>query len=106
MTLQGLNSLIKTFISSIKKFYELKLHLDSSKGYYSSHVGLNMNELKTGEYTAVFELLFPSASIDHYSVDISDTSSIETISRVSINKFADHTRSLVHIHKYNNVTPN
>ena len=39
-----------------KKFYELKLHLDSSEGYYSSHVGLNMNELKTGEYTAVFEL--------------------------------------------------
>ena len=28
------------------------------------------------------------------------------MSRVSINKSAHHTRSLVHIHKYNNVTPN
>ena len=63
-----------------------------------------MYELTTGEYTVVFELYFPSASIDHSSVDIA-TSSIQTISRVSTTKSADHTRSLVHIHKYNNVTP-
>ena len=42
-----------------------------------------MYELTTGEYKVVFELYFLSASIDHSSVDISSTSSVETISRVS-----------------------
>ena len=35
-----------------------------------------MYELTTGEHTLVFELYFPSATIDHSSVDISATSSI------------------------------
>ena len=64
-----------------------------------------MYKFTTGEYTLVFELYLPSASIDHSSVDISATNSIETISRASTNKSADHTRSLVLIHKYNNATP-
>ena len=71
----------------------MKLHLDSAKGYYSSRVGLNMYELTTGEYTVVFKLYFPSASIDHSSVDISATSSSETASRTSTNLFSDHSRS-------------
>ena len=37
--------------------------------------------------------------------DTSATSSIETISMVSTNKSADHSRSFVHMHRYNNVTP-
>ena len=57
MILQGLNSLIKTFITSIKK-YEMKHHLDSSKENYSSRVGLNTHERTTSEYTVVFELHF------------------------------------------------
>ena len=40
-----------------------------------------MYELTTGEYTVVFELYFPSASIDYSYVDISVTSSSETVSR-------------------------
>ena len=58
----GLNSLKKTHQFK-KKTYELKLHLDSAQGYYLSRVGLNMHELTTSEYTVVFELYFPSASI-------------------------------------------
>ena len=71
----------------------MKLHLDSAKGYYSSRVGLNMYEVTTGEYTVVFKLYFPSAAIDHSSVDISATSSSETASRTSTNLFSDHSRS-------------
>ena len=78
MISQGLNSLIKTFISSVKKTYEMKLNLDSSQGCYSSHVGLNMYEVVQRQFLG-FQLIF---------------------------KFADHTRSLVHINKYNNVTTN
>ncbi|RMX55196.1 hypothetical protein pdam_00014079 [Pocillopora damicornis] len=44
-----------------------------------------MYAVSTGKNSVSFELYFPSASIDHS---------------------LDHTRSLVHIHKCNNVTPN
>ena len=70
----------------------MKRHLDLSKGYHSSRVGLNMYSLPTGEYTVVFEL--PA------------TSSIRTVSRTSTNLFSDHSRSIIHLHKYNNTTLN
>ena len=47
----------------------MKLHLDSAKHVWTA-----------GEYTVVFELYFPFASIDHSSVDISAKSNIKTIS--------------------------
>ena len=52
-----------------------------------------MYEPTTGEYTVVFELYFPSASIDYSYVDISVTSSSETVSRTLTNLFSDHSRS-------------
>ena len=52
----GVKYINQDFHQFSKKTYELKLHLDFSKGYYSSRVGLNMNELTTGEYTVFFEL--------------------------------------------------
>ena len=64
-----------------KETNEMKLHLDLSKGYQSSRVGLNMYPLPTGEYTVVFELYFPSPSINHSTVQISATSSNRTVSR-------------------------
>ena len=41
----------------------------------------------------LFKLYFPSASIDHSSIDISAASSSETVSRTSTNFFSDHSRS-------------
>ena len=52
-----------------------------------------MYELTTGEYTVVFKLYFPSASIDHSSIEISATSSSQTVSRTSTNLFSDQSRS-------------
>ena len=83
----------------------MKLHLDSSKGFYGSRVGLNMYSLPTGEYAVVYELYFPS-SIDISKVQISAVGSVETVSRVSANVFSDHSRSIFHTNRYNNVTPN
>ena len=57
-------------------------------------------------YTVVFELYCPSTSINHSTVQISATSSIRTVSRTSTNLFSDHSRSIIHLHKYNNTTPN
>lgn len=91
-----------------KDFHKAKtitLHLNSDKGYYSSCAGLDMYEIPTGEYSSVFELYFPSVSIDFKLVVILATSIVETISKVSTNKFTDHAISLGHMHKYNNTTP-
>ena len=66
MISQGLNSLIKTFISSVKKTYEMKLNLDSSKGCYSSHVGLNMYEVIyrfRQAYISGARIFFPHTSL-------------------------------------------
>ena len=84
----------------------MKLHLDSSKGYYSSRVGLNMYPLTTGEYKVVFELYFPSVSINRSTVQISAISNTETVTRISTNTLSNHSRSVTHRYKYNNVTPN
>ena len=64
-----------------------------------------MYEIPTGEYSSVFELYFPSVSIDFKLVVILATSIVETISKVSTNKCTDHAISLGHMHKYNNTTP-
>ena len=74
----GLKFIDQDFHQFSKKTYEMKLNLDYSQGCYSSHVGLNMYEVVQRQFLG-FQLIF---------------------------KFADHTRSLVHINKYNNVTTN
>ena len=94
----------KDFHKVNKETYEMKLLLDSS-GYYSSRLGINMYTLPNGEYTLVFELYYPN-SIDSSTVNINALSSVETVSKVATNVFSDHSRTVVHLHKYNNVAPN
>ena len=48
---------------------------------------------------------FPN-SIDSSTVQISAVSAVETVSKVTTNVFNNHTRSIIHLHKYNNVAPN
>ena len=66
--------------------------------FYSSRVGLNMYPLATSKYIVVFELYVPS-SIDISTVQISTTSSMETVSRPSTNTFRDHSLSIIHLPK-------
>ena len=40
------------------------------------------------------------------TVEISAVSSVETVSKVMTNVFSNHTRSIIHLHKYNNISPN
>ena len=87
-----------------KETYEMQLVLDSG-GYYSSRLGINMYTLPNGEYSLVYELYFPN-SIDSSTVQISAVSAVETVSKVTTNVFNNHTRSIIHLHKYNNVAPN
>ena len=94
----------KYFHKVNKETYEMKLLLDSI-GYYSSRLGINMYVLPNGEYTLVLELYYPN-SIDQSTIHIAALSSVETVSKVTTNVFSNHTRTIVHLHKYNNVAPN
>lgn len=70
-----------------KNVVDMKLTLDSSDGYYSSRIGLNLYVLPNDEYTVCFELMWVSNKIDPNSLQINGISSIETIHNVSIKTF-------------------
>ena len=102
--IKGIKKTDKDFHKSNKETYEMQLLLDS-RGYYSSRLGVNMYILPNGEYSLVYELYYPN-SIDSSTVQISAISTVETVSKVTTNVFNNHTRSIIHLHKYNNVAPN
>ena len=102
--IKGIKKTNKDYHKINKETYEMKLLLDSS-GYYSSRLGINMYTLPNGEYSLVYELYYPN-SIDSSTVQISAISAVETVSKVTTNIFNNHTRSIIYLHKYNNVTPN
>ena len=102
--IKGIKKTDKDFHKSNKETYEMQLLLDS-RGYYSSRLGVNMYILPNGEYSLVYELYYPN-SIDSSTVQISAISAVETVSKVTTNVFNNHTRSIIHFHKYNNVAPN
>ncbi|KAL9970109.1 hypothetical protein ACROYT_G022435 [Oculina patagonica] len=70
-----------------KKVVDMKLLLDTSKGYFSSRIGLNLFKLTNDQYTAVLEIMWVSDDIDPDSLEIYGTSSIETIHNVSRKTF-------------------
>ena len=102
--IKGIKKTVKDFHKSNKETYEMQLLLDS-RGYYSSRLGVNMYILPNGEYSLVYELYYPN-SIDSSTVQISAVSAVETVSKVTTNVFNNYTRSIIHLHKYNNVAPN
>ena len=102
--IKGIKKTNKDYHKINKETFEMQLVLDSS-GYYSSRLGINMYTLPNGEYSLVYELYFPN-SIDSSTVQISAVSAVETVSKVTTNVFNNHTRSIIHLHKYNNVAPN
>ena len=101
---KGIKKTDKNFHKINKETYEMQLLLDS-RGYYSSRLGVNMYILPNGEYSLVYELYYPN-TINSSTVQISAVSSVETVSKVTTNVFNNHTRSIIHLHKYNNVAPN
>ena len=102
--IKGIRKTDKDFHKINKETYEMQLLLDS-RGYHSSRLGVNMYILPNGEYSLVYELYYPN-TIDSSTVQISAVSSVETVSKVTTNVFNNHTRSIIHLHKYNNVAPN
>ena len=102
--IKGIKKTNKDYHKINKETYEMQLLLDSI-GYYSSRLGINKYTLPNGEYSLVYELYYPN-TIDSNTVQISAVSSVETVSKVMTNVFSNYTRSIIHLHKYNNIAPN
>ena len=103
--IKGIKKTNKDYHKLNKETYEMQLLLDSQLLYYSSRLGINMYILPNGEYSPVYELYYPN-TIDSSTVQISAVSSVVTVSKVTTNVFNNHTRSIIHLRKYNNVAPN
>ena len=65
-----------------KNTIEMNLLLDSSKGYYSSRIGINLYPLYNDDYTLCFELMWPSSDVE--SIFLNGVSSVETVHNVKI----------------------
>ena len=64
-----------------KNVADMKLLLDSSKGYYSSRLGINLYPLENGDYTICFELFWIDPFVN--TIFMNGVSSIETIHNVN-----------------------
>lgn len=96
----------KDFHNFNKKVKPFELKLDSSKGYYSSRFGVNMYTAAKSEYTIVCEVWWESSKIDYNLTEVTAASSVEKYTRQRSNRFSNHTRTLVHLTKWSDATPN
>ena len=83
-----------------------KLLLDSSKGYYSSRIGVNLYPLPNTNYRMAFELIWTDNNIDKKEVSLNGLSSIETIHNVSQRVFNDYVRLIIQFNKNQNIGNN
>ena len=63
-----------------KNTIDMNLLLDTSKGYYSSRIGVNLYPLSNDDYTLCFELMWPSSDVE--SIFLNGVSSVETVHNV------------------------
>ena len=63
-----------------KNTIDMNLLLDTSKGYYSSRIGVNLYPLSNDDYTLCFELMWLSSDVE--SIFLNGVSSIETVHNV------------------------
>ena len=56
------------------------------------------------EYSIVFEMFWENSKVNQ--VSLTAASSVEVTSKVSTNIFKNNTRTIVHLSKFNDATPN
>ena len=89
----------KDFYQIKKETYQFTIKYDSSVGYYSTRLSINLISLDLGEYTLVFEMYY-SDKTDQKEVTVSATRGTLRVSKTNTNTFADHSRSIINFHKY------
>ena len=88
----------KEFHKVNQQTYQFKIDYDSSIGYYSTRLGVNVVYLPIGYYTIVSEMYF-SDKIDHDKITIDALSGTLAVSKINTKLSADHTRSVINFYK-------
>ena len=89
-----------------KKVIDAKLLLDSSKGYYSSRLGVNLYPLPNTSCTMAFEIIWTDNNIDRNTISLHGVSSIETIHNISTKTFNEYAKLIVQFTKSQNIGNN
>ena len=93
----------KDFYDIHKETYQFNINLDSSIGYYSTRLGIDLKPLDLVEYTFVFEMYYNENKIDKNEVIVNAVSTPLSITGNRTNKFSDHNRTVINFHKYGNI---
>ena len=88
----------KDFHKVNQKTYQFKIDYDSSIGYYSTRLGVNIVYLPIGYYTIVFEMYF-SNKIDPDKITINASSGTLSVNKINTKLSSDHTRSVINFYK-------
>ena len=88
----------KDFHKINQQTYQFKIDYDSSIGYYSTRLSVNVVYLPIGYYTIVFEMYF-SDKIDQDKITIDALSGTLAVSKINTKKSPDHTRSVINFYK-------
>ena len=81
-----------------KKTYHFQIDYDSSIGYYSTRLGVNVVYLPIGFYIIAFEMFY-SDKIDHNNITINCSSGTLQILSKSTKYSSDHSRSIFNFRK-------
>ena len=92
----------RDYYSINKATYRFNISLDSSIGYYSTRLSIDLKSLDLGEYTLAYEMYY-SSKIDSGEVVVGALSSTLSVSRVRTNTFSDHSRTIINFHKTGNL---
>ena len=88
----------KDFHKVNQETYQFKIDYDSSIGYYSTRLSVNVVYLPIGYYTIVFEM-YCSDKIDQDKITINALSGTLSVSKINTKKSSDHTRSVINFYK-------
>ena len=88
----------KEFHKINQQTYQFKIDYDSSIGYYSTRLGVNVVYLPIGYYTIVFEMYF-SDKIDQDKITINALSGTLSVSKIYTKVSDNHTRPVINFYK-------
>ena len=87
----------KNFHLVNKKTYEFKIDYDSSLGYYSTRLSIDLIYLPVGSYTMVYEMYIDNGiTVD----EIDSTSGTLVVGKINSKIDGTKTRSIIHFNKY------
>ena len=85
------------------KRHQFNINLDSSIGYYSTRLGIDLKQLDLGEYTFVFEMCYDKNNVNKELVVVEAQSVPLNISNNTTKTFDNHSRTSINFNKPGNL---